>query len=246
MPELNKANRQVCDVDIRILSTMAPFLWLDTANSTTANISGDAVYAMAKGTRRIAFQNPMEGTMTIEAQVYPFKLFALLSDGKIESEAVFAEVKTIKATEAGKLALPAGTGEVISGTVFVYPEDAYGDEDALIEAAYASNSITASGVEKGKTYRVGYMVTRTSGVKKVSFANSKLPQDYYITMKTLEKDDKGNYIPFMITAHKASIQRNFEMAFSSEGDPVSLSLTFDIEEAADGSFMDIVEIQDAE
>ena len=27
MPELNKANRQVCDVDIRVLKTMAPFLF---------------------------------------------------------------------------------------------------------------------------------------------------------------------------------------------------------------------------
>ncbi len=72
MPELNKANRQVCDVDIRVLSTMAPFLYFDTANTTTTGLTADSVYAMAKGTRKIAFQNPLEGTMTIEAQVYPF------------------------------------------------------------------------------------------------------------------------------------------------------------------------------
>ena len=48
MPELNKANRQVCDVDIRVLKTMAPFLKFDTANTTTSGLSGDSVYAMAK------------------------------------------------------------------------------------------------------------------------------------------------------------------------------------------------------
>lgn len=91
MPELNKSNRQVCDVDIRILRTMAPFLNFDTANTTTAGLSGDSVYAMAKGSRKIAFANPLEGTMTIEAQVVPFKFYSLLSDGVIESTAVYAE-----------------------------------------------------------------------------------------------------------------------------------------------------------
>ena len=47
MPELNKANRQVCDVDIRVLKTMTPFLKFDTANTTTAGLSGDSVYSMA-------------------------------------------------------------------------------------------------------------------------------------------------------------------------------------------------------
>ena len=65
MPQLNKANREVCDVDIRILSTKAPFLNFDTANTTTAGLSGDSVYAMAKGQRRIAYHNPMTGTMTL-------------------------------------------------------------------------------------------------------------------------------------------------------------------------------------
>ncbi len=59
----NRANRQVCDLDIRILATKAPFLFFDTANVTTVGLTGDSVHAMAKGTRRIAFQNPMEGTL---------------------------------------------------------------------------------------------------------------------------------------------------------------------------------------
>ena len=43
MPELNKANRQVCDVYIDVLKTGKPFLYLETANTTTQNISGDSV-----------------------------------------------------------------------------------------------------------------------------------------------------------------------------------------------------------
>ena len=98
MPELNKANRQVCDVDIRVLKTMAPFLFFDTANTTTAGLTGDSVYAMKKGSRAIAFQNPIQGTMTIEAQVMPFKAYALFSDGVIESEATYAVKKKMSSS----------------------------------------------------------------------------------------------------------------------------------------------------
>ena len=33
MPNINKANREVCDVDIRDLKTMKPFLFFDKANN---------------------------------------------------------------------------------------------------------------------------------------------------------------------------------------------------------------------
>lgn len=231
MPELNKANRQVCDVDIRILKTMAPFLNFETANTTTAGLSGDSVYAMAKGSRRIAFANPIEGTMTIEAQVYPFKLFSLLSDGTIESTAVYAEHKVITAAAAGTLSITVPTGqEVKAGTVFVYPEGAYGDASQAIVGTFASGTFTETAqtdqqIASGNKYEVGYLVTRTTGVKKISFNNKKLPKDYYITQRTLDKDEEGNFAPFLMTAYKASIQRSFDLSFSSEGDPASVTLT---------------------
>ena len=59
MPDVNKANRQVCDLQINDLKTMMPFLKFDTANTTTAGLSSDSVYAMAKGSRKIAFANPL-------------------------------------------------------------------------------------------------------------------------------------------------------------------------------------------
>lgn len=229
MPELNKANRQVCDVDIRVLKTMAPFLKFDTANTTTAGLSGESVYAMAKGSRRIAFANPLEGTMTIEAQVYPFKFFSLLSDGTIETTAAYADSKTVTCETEGTLALSVPSDqEIKAGTVFVYPAGSFGDETAAIKGTFASGTFTAttaSDIAKDAKFEVGYIVTRTSGVKKISFNNKKLPKDYYITQKTVDKDEEGLLTPFVMTAYKASIQRNFELSFSSEGDPASVTLT---------------------
>lgn len=229
MPDINKANRQTCDVDIRILSTKAPFLFFDTANTTTTGISADSVYAMAKGTRKIAFQNPITGTMTIEAQVWPFKFFSLFSDGEIQSSAAYAVTKTITCATAGTLALTAPSGqEIKAGTVFVYPEDSYGEADARIEGAFADGTFTATtaaDIAKDSKYRVGYIVTRTTGVKKIEFNNKKIPKDYYITQTTLDKDEDGVYTPFVMTAYKAAIQRNFELSFNSEGDPASVTMT---------------------
>jgi hypothetical protein len=47
-----------------------------------------------------------------------------------------------------------------------------------------------------------------------------------------------------MTAYKASIQRSFDLSFSSEGDPASVTLTFDLMEDKDGNVMDIIELED--
>lgn len=238
MSELNKANRQVCDVDIRILKTMAPFLFFDTANTTTAGLSSDNVYAMAKGARKITFQNPLEGTMTIEAQVFPFEVYALFNDGVVDTSAAYAVHDTIKATEAGKLTI----ANAKSGTVFVYKDGEYGKTP--VEGTYAEGVFTGSGIEADTEYEVGYIVVKESGVKKVSINNKKMPKDYYITQKTLDKNEDGELVPFVMTAYKATIQRSLDLSFSSEGDPMSITLTFDIQEDADGNVVDMIELTD--
>ena len=246
IPELNKANRETCDVDIRILKTLAPFLNFKTANVTTAGLSSDAVYAMAKGSRRIAFPNPMTGTMTIEAQVYPFKFFALLTNGSIDTEAVVAGMQTVTASETGSLELTLPESqEIVKGSVFVYPEDAYGEDASVIKGTFEGKKFTATENEKivaQSAYTVAYLVKRKSGVKKISFTNKNLPRDYFITMQTVDKDEEGNLIPFLITAYKASIQRSFELSFSSEGDPATVTMTFDLMEDKNGNILDIVEL----
>lgn len=247
MPELNKANRQVCDVDIRVLKTLAPFLFFDTANTTTAGLSGDSVYAMSKGQRAIAFHNPLEGTMTIEAQVIPFKFYSLFSDGTIESSGIQAVHKKIKA-DGATIKIETTSGEVKTGTVFVYPAGSFGDEDALIKGTFASGTFTpeqADAIVSGNEYEVGYILNRTSGVKRVSFNNKKVPKDYFITMNTVEKDEEGVLTPYIITAYKASVERNFELSFSSEGDPASITLTFNLLADKNGDVMDIMEDTEA-
>lgn len=247
MAELNRANRQVCDVHINDLKTMAPFMEFENANTTTAGLSGSSVYAMAKGSRKIAFHDPLEGTMSIEAQVYPFKFFSLLSDGTMQSDAIYPQHVSLTATESGKIGLAAKNGTIMADSVFVYPAGEYGEESKAIAGTFADGVFTASETSQivsGTKYEIGMLVSKTSGVKRITFNNAKLPRDYFITMKTLDKDEQGVLVPFRMVAYKAAIQRNFELSFTSEGEPASVTLTFDLMEDKDGNILDMIEIEE--
>ena len=242
MPKINKANRQVCDVDIRDLKTKKPFLFFDTANTTTEDISSDAVYAMAKGARRIAFNNPMTGTATIEAQVYPFEFYSLFMDGKIETTAAYPEKKTIKCTTAGELSIPEGA---VSGTVFVFAVGAWGETP--IEGTFANNKFTATtaaDIAVDTDYEVGYIVSKSSGVKKITFNDKKKTNAYYICMNTVEKDEEDVLTPYRIIFYKAQPQRQFSLSQSSEGDPATVTLNLELLSDKDGNFVEMIELSD--
>ncbi len=238
--DLNRANRQCCDLDIRDYKTNAPFLFADFGNTTTAGFTGDSVYAMKKGSKAIAFHNPIEGTMTIEFQEHPFKVYALLTDGTIETSAIVPVRETFVATTAGKVTLQ---GTPIAGTVFVYAENEWGNTAIIGTVATKEFTATTVGdIVVGNTYEIGYLVEKTTGVRKVSFNNKKVPKDLRITMSTLDKDAEGTLIPCQMTAYKATIKRNLDLSFASEGDPASIKLEFDCLEDVDGNVLDIVEI----
>jgi len=251
--ETKRANRQVCDVDFRVLATKEPFMFFEDANTTSIEMSADNVYAMSKGTKKIAFANPMDATMTIECQVAPFRLYSLMSDGLVESTATYAEVKEIACSTAGQLTLPtygtsgSATGTIVTGSVFVYPLGEIGLSASKIVGNIAEGVFTATqttDIAVETTYAVCYLVERTSGVQKISFRNDKLPQDLYVTMKTVDKAEDGTLIPMAITIFKGTPQRNVSLSFSSDGDPATLTITLDCMEDADGNQVEMVEIID--
>lgn len=237
--ELNKANRRVCDVDIKDYKTKQDYLLFDTANTTTQGITSDTVYAMARGQKRIGWDEPPEGTMTIEAQVYTFKLLAMLSDGTIRTDAMYAKHERVKATEAGKLAV---AGTPYNNEVFAYANGDWGGTP--IAGTFASGiftATTADDIEVDKTYYVSYIVKRTEGVKRIPIGTDFETKDYIITMSTLDKDENGTLIPFIMKAYKAHPNRNFELSQASAGDPATITMTFDLMEDADGNFFDMIE-----
>ena len=240
MPDLNRANRQCCDLDIRDFKTGAPVLFADFGNVTTAGFSSENTYAMKKGAKAIAFNNPIEGTCGIEMQCHPFQVYALLGDGTIEKSGIIKKREVIKCTVGGKLTL---TGTPKDSTVFACKKGEWGAE--VIEGSFSGTDFSATtpgDIVMGEYYEVGYLEEKSSGINKVTINNTKLPKDLTISMETLDKDVEGNLVPFIMNIYKATIQRSIDLSFSSEGDPATISLTFDCLQDDDGNVLDFIEI----
>ena len=236
--DLNMANRQCCDVHILDYATKKPWMLVDFCNTTTAGFSADAVYANKKGAKDIKFDNPLEGTMTMVFQVAPFQIYALYSDGEIETSALIARRENVKGGTAGKLTL---TNTPKSGTVYAVDPDT----GKIIEGTVSEKEFTAtttSEIKEGTTYEVSYLEEKTEGVKKVSFNNKKTPKDFFIQMETVDKDEKGNLVPVRITAYTASPNRNIDLSFSSDGDPAEITVEMSCLTNENGDVMDIIEI----
>lgn len=237
---VNKANRQVCDVQILNYADGTEFLNFDTANTTTVGLQSDSVHAMAKGARKITFYNPLEGTMSIEAQVYPYKLFSLFSDGVIDGVKNVDKIIVLASGQSEITLEPTAGYTIVAGTVSVYKADG-----TKIEATCEGNKVTGEGITGEATYRVTYSESSTANKsRRIRFNNKKTPKDYKVIMSTLDKDENGILTPFKITAYKATVQRNFELSFSSEGDPATVTVTFDLMEDKDGNVLDFEEIDE--
>ena len=234
---LNQANREVSNVKIDWLKDGKDFLFLDTANVTTQEFTGDSVFALARGANDIAFEEPMAGTLTIESQVLPFKVYALMSDGKIYNDAAWSAHEKITATEAGKLTVK----NAPTGTVYVYPEGKYADADSVIEGTATDKKVTATGVEKDKVYEVSYVVKKTTGVNRISFGENYRLQDFAVTCDTVFKGEDGVFTPYIWKFYKCMAQRNFSISQQSTGDPATITITMDIMRDSDGNFCDMIE-----
>lgn len=236
--ELNMANRQCCDVHILDYATMKPWMLVDFCNTTTAGFSADAVYANKKGAKDIKFDNPLEGTMKLNFQVHPFQIYALYSDGEIETSALIARRENVTGAAEGKLTL---TNTPKAGTVYAVDPDT----GKIIEGTVSEKEFTAtttSEIKEGTTYEVSYLEEKTADVKKISFNNKKTPKDFFIQMETVDKDEKGNLVPVRITAYKASPNRTLDLSFSSDGDPAEIEIELSVLQNEDGDVMDIIEI----
>lgn len=236
--DLNMANRQCCDVHILDYATMKPWMLVDFCNTTTAGFSADAVYANKKGAKDIKFDNSLEGTMKLNFQVHPFQIYALYSDGEIETSALIARRENVTGAAEGKLTL---TNTPKAGTVYAVDPDT----GKIIEGTVSEKEFTAtttSEIKEGTTYEISYLEEKTAGVKKISFNNKKTPKDFFIQMETVDKDEKGNLVPVRITAYKASPNRTLDLSFSSDGDPAEIEIELSVLQNEDGDVMDIIEI----
>ena len=235
MKTTNRASRDCGTTILTNLATNKVAMNLDYANSFTMNITSDTTPAMKRGKRCIVFQNPMEGTVALEMQVYPFELYSIFGDGTIGTGGDYVHAESIKCTEAGSLTIPASVK-----SVQVFKRGNVGEDDAEIKGNVAATTFTATTTEDikvGVVYDVIYVAT---GGKVIAINDELQMPDFKLDTDIVTKNEKGVWTTEHITCYKATAQRNIELAYAAEGDPATLTITFDLLIDENNNFVELM------
>ena len=112
----------------------------------------------------------------------------------------------------------------------------------LCVAEKVFTATTDSEIAVGKKYDVSYIVN-DSTLQLVKINDNQELADFRVDAEINQKSEQGVVTPLHITCYKATPQRNIELAFAAEGDPITLKITFDLMTDADDEFVDIYQIK---
>lgn len=233
----NFANREVADLMLVDYSTKKLFLNVDWANVTSTSFEADRVFATGGqgAPNRVQFDGSRTGTLTIEAQVYPVKVFQMLSGNDLGTTANFLKREKITASEANKLTLSTEAG---SNSVQVFKAD--DDMGTEITCTVSGKEITAtSGIEADNEYIV-YYYAKVANAQVVHVDSKHFPKAYRVEGSIPYKTEDDTIIEAHPIWYKAAPQGGFELSWQNTGDPVSLTMTFDVLADADSNVFDMI------
>lgn len=231
------ANREVADLMFVEYSTKKPFMNFDLANTTGYDLEGDTVFAYGgQGhPKRVSFSGNRSGSFRVETQMQTMKLYEMITGADVKTDAQFLQREVVKATEAGKLTV---AKEPIAGSIYVYA--AADDCGTALEGATATTTeVSVTGIVEGSEYIV-YYLTKLSGVQRLNISTRSFPKAFTIYGETYEKTEDDEIVPYKMIAYKAVPQSQFSVDFSNDGDPASLSITFDLLADSDDNVLDLI------
>lgn len=231
----NMANREVMNVVLLDYKIKVPFLNVDFANVSTTNFTANRVYARGGwgAPNRVGFDGERTGTLQIDTQIMPAKLFALLSGKDIEKSAKILKREELTAAEGG-LTL---SEDPLEGTAQVF---AAGDDcgTPIAKVSVSAKKATATGITDGEDYIVYYYMNK-SGVQNIRFDASTFPKAFEIHGEMPFKSEDEEDVMCYLTYFKAQPQATFTLAFQNTGDPTTVSIIFDCYANQDGEIYDM-------
>lgn len=202
------------------------------ANSVAIDISSDTTYATGgqRHANQVGFDEPITGTFAVEAQIVPIEFIGLAASEDLFSEATeILAMETVKCKEEGKITL---SESPVDGTLFVV--EAGGDVTGETLASSATEKVvTITGATVGKKYDCYYMRPLENG-KTVTFNNNNALGYYILEGLTQWVASDGTKEAEYIVGHKLRPQRKISITYQGTGDPLSLTMTFDVLENEDG------------
>jgi len=219
----NMANREVANLVLLNYTTKAPFLNLDLANVTTTDLTATRV--MATGGQgapdRVAFDGQRKGTIKIDTQITPMKLYAMLAGVDVTTTAKYIARETL--VSATKVITLSDTP--VTGSVYVYAEN--DDCGTAEDITVTDKTVTLTTAADG-TYIVYYLIEKTTGSQTVKFNAKTFPKAFTIYGETPWKTEDDEIVAMKLTYFKAQPQSTFTLAFQNTGDPTTVSITCDL------------------
>ena len=219
----NMANREVANLVLLNYTTKAPFLNLDFANVTTTDLTATRV--MATGGQgapdRVAFDGQRKGTIKIDTQITPMKLYAMLAGVDVTTTAKYIARETL--VSATKVITLSDTP--VTGSVYVYAEN--DDCGTAEDITVTDKTVTLTTAADG-TYIVYYLIEKTTGSQTVKFNAKTFPKAFTIYGETPWKTEDDEIVAMKLTYFKAQPQSTFTLAFQNTGDPTTVSITCDL------------------
>lgn len=238
MANPNMANREVCDLIFVDYTTKKPFLNLDFANVTTAELTGESVFAYGgKGhPKRIQFSGERGGTIQIETQVQTVKLWELITGGEVTKTAKFVAREELTVS-SGKVTLGATP---VEGTVVAY---AAGDDCGTeLEINVTGTEVTITGTTGDVI--VYYMKELTEGVTRINIKSTSFPKNFTIYGDTVMKTEDDEIMPYKMVAYKCAPQSNLTLSYSNTGDPGNVQITCDLLATKNDELLDLILIEE--
>ena len=232
----NFANREVADLMLVNYSTKKLFLNVDWANVTSTSFEGDRVFATGGqgAPNRVQFDGSRTGTLTIEAQVYPVKVFQMLSGNDLGTTANFLKREKVTAADTTKLEVSA---EIASTAVQVFKAD--DDLGTEITTTGATGKEVTCTVESGVEYIV-YYYAKQAKAQVVHLDSKHFPKAYRVEGSIPYKTENDDIIEAHPIWYKAAPQAGFELSWQNTGDPVSLTMTFDVLADENGDMFSLI------
>jgi len=220
----NMANREVADLVFLDYKTKAPYLNLDFANVTTTGLTATRVFATGGqgAPDRVGFDGQRKGTIKIETQITPMKLYAMLAGVDITTTAKYiAREELVSATKALTL-----TETPVAGSVFVY---AVGDDcGTAVPVTVVDKVATMTGTVTDGTFIVYYLIAKTTGAQTVKFNSKTFPKAFVIYGDTPFKTEDDEIVDMKLTYYKAQPQSTLDLAFQNTGEPTKVTITCDL------------------
>lgn len=223
-----------CNTFVYDRSTGKPFLYADYLNEATISITGEAVFAKAKGINKISFEGAKTGTFKMATEIFEFKYLALVLGGKLsKGNADIAKRYVNKIDSEKKITLP---DRAKAGSISVFKLDK--DNKTLLEEVAVMPAISEVGGKTVLTWSTGSIPTsadilgvfylkEVTNATKINISDAVNSQSFKIRGITAIRNEFGEDELFQFTIFNCKPQVNAEITLSAEN-VASFEATFDI------------------